>query len=172
MTPRSNTNRYPPYQKVQFLQQDLSRQPFTWTGFLKRNLFFRRNPDKPKTLLIFTDLGFQTHNSPNLPIYIFLWRVKSTALWLREWYHDMLLIMDFDTLVGILIVPKGQNDITLDISRCSKLYFSTSNGLTSSIKVLSGSFLSVEGSSKWNSLIFAEAKNFMIRQKRRKALVQ
>ena len=69
------------------LHQGLSRQLFT-EGLLKKNHeILRPNPDRSKMLqtpIIFTDLGFQTDNSPELPAWSFESSVQSTSLYLRN----------------------------------------------------------------------------------------
>ena len=66
-------------------------------------------------------------------------------------------IMDLDLCVRILSTKR---DMNFDKSRYSNSFFSITIGLTSSINVLIDSFLSVEGSSNWNSLTLAQAAEF------------
>ena len=148
---------------IQLFHQSPVREALTWRSPTKRMhplIFLRPFLDKQNVQknasLITTDLSFQTHMCIKLSSWLLTSRAQSTTVYL--WKFVEWTSHSFEALRWNLDSPKFDFDFVL--SRFSNSEMSKTNGLSSSNKTLFDSFFSVDNSSKWNALIFAEAAEF------------
>ena len=114
---------------------------------------------------------WEAENTKNF-IKFYIWIIELKFLYYELYMYDQKLkrrlstsgalcsgkMIDLDLRDGIGSSEKAENTITLKF-QCLNIFLST--GSISFIKVLVDNFLSVKGSSNWNSVIFAKLTKFL-----------